>query len=46
MESWLHDNNTEICSIHNEGKSVVSERFFRTLKTKICKYITSVWDHP
>ena len=46
MESWLHDNNTEICSIHNEGKSVVSERFFRTLKTKIYKYITSVWGHP
>ena len=29
-------------SIHNEGKSVVAERFIRTLKTKICKYMTSV----
>ena len=29
-------------SIHNEGKSVVAERFVRTLKTKIYKYITSV----
>ena len=29
-------------SIHNEGKSVVGERFFRTLKTKIYKYMTSV----
>ena len=29
-------------SIHNEGKSVVAERFIRTLKTKIYKYITSV----
>ena len=29
-------------SIHNEGKSVVAERFIRTLKTEICKYITSV----
>ena len=28
--------------IHNEGKSVVAERFIRTLKTKICKYKTSV----
>ena len=28
--------------IHNEGKSVVAERFIRTLKTKIYKYITSV----
>ena len=29
-------------STHNEGKSVVAERFIRTLKTKICKYITSI----
>ena len=29
-------------SIHNEGKSVVAERFIRTLKNKIYKYITSV----
>ena len=29
-------------SIHNEGKSVVPERFIRTLKTKIYKYMTSV----
>ena len=28
--------------IHNEGKSVVLERFIRTLKTKIYKYLTSV----
>ena len=28
--------------IHNEGKSVVAERFIRTLKTKIYKYITLV----
>ena len=28
--------------IHNEGKSVVAERFIRTLKTKIYKYMTSV----
>ena len=28
--------------IHNEGKSVVAERFIRTLKTKIYKYTTSV----
>ena len=25
-------------SIHNEGKSVVAERFIRTLNTKIYKY--------
>ena len=29
-------------SIHNKGKSVVVERFIRTLKTKIYKYMTSV----
>ena len=29
-------------SIHHKGKSVVGERFIRTLKTKIYKYITSV----
>ena len=29
-------------SIHNEGKSVVAERFIRTLRTKIHKYMTSV----
>ena len=27
-------------SIHNEGKSVVAERFIRTLNTKIYKYMT------
>ena len=30
-------------STHNEGKSVVTERFIRTLKTKIYKYMTSIW---
>ena len=29
-------------SIHNEGKSVVAERFIRPLKSKIYKYMTSV----
>ena len=29
-------------STHNEGKPVVAERFIRTLKTKIDKYITSI----
>ena len=28
--------------IHNEGKPVAAERFIRTLKTKIYKYMTSV----
>ena len=29
-------------SIHNEGKSVVAERFIRTLKNEIYKYMTWV----
>ena len=29
-------------SIHNEGKSVIAEKFIRTLKAKIYKYMTSV----
>ena len=29
-------------SIHNEGKSVFAERFIRTMKTKIYKYMTTV----
>ena len=40
MESWLQDNNIEMCSIYNEGTFVVSERFIRTLKNKIYKWMT------
>ena len=29
-------------SIHNEGKSVIAERFIRTIKNKIYKYMTSI----
>ena len=29
-------------STNNEGKSVVAERFIKTLKTKIYKYMTSI----
>ena len=42
VKKWLKDNDIEIYSIHNEGKSVVAERFIRTLKTKIYKYMTSI----
>ena len=31
-----------MCSINNEGKSVVVERFIRTLKNKIYKYIAAI----
>ena len=39
---FLKNNDIEIYSTHNEWKSVVAERFIRTLKDKIYKYITSV----
>ena len=42
MKSWLEKNDVEIYSMHNEGKSVVAERFIRTLKNKIYKYMTSI----
>ena len=42
FKKWLKDNDIEMYSINNEGKSVVAERFIRTLKTKIFKYMTSV----
>ena len=42
FKKWLKDIDIEMYSIHNEGKSVVAERFIRTLKTKIYKYMTSV----
>ena len=35
-------NNIEIYSIYNEGKSVVAERFIRTMKNKIFKYMTAI----
>ena len=35
FKKWLKDNAISIYSTHNEGKSVVAERFIRTLKNKI-----------
>ena len=34
FKDFLKINNIEIYSTYNEGKSVVSERFIRTLKTR------------
>ena len=42
MKSWLLDNALEMYSTHNEGKLVFAERFIRTLKNKIGKYMTSL----
>ena len=43
MKSWLEKNTIEMYSTHNKGKSVIAERFLRTLniKNKIYKYIIS-----
>ena len=39
---WLKKNAIEMYSTHNEGKSVVAERFIGILKNKIYKYMTSI----
>ena len=42
FKKWLKDNNIEMYSIHNKGKSVIEERFIRTLKNKIFKRMTAI----
>ena len=37
MQKWLDDNDILIYSTHIEGKSVVAERFIKSLKEKIYK---------
>ena len=39
---FLKLNNIEMYSTYNEGKSVVAERFIRTLKNKIFKHMTAI----
>ena len=38
----VRKNTIEMYSIRNEQKSVVAERFIRTLNDKIYKYMTSI----
>ena len=38
----VKDNNIEMYSTHDEGKSVVAEKFIRTLKTKTHKHMTAI----
>ena len=40
MQEWLDNNDILIYSTHNEGKSVIAERFIKTLKYKIYKRMT------
>ena len=42
FKSFLKENNIEMCSTFNEGKSVVAERFIKTLKKKIYKQMTTI----
>ena len=40
-KKWLSDNDIIMYSTYNEGKSVVAERFIRTLKNKLYKHMTA-----
>ena len=42
FKKWLKDNDIEMYSTHNEGKSIVAERFIRTLKNKNYKHMTAI----
>ena len=42
FKDFLKINNIEMYSAYNEGKSVVAERFIRTLKNKIFKHMTAI----
>ena len=41
MQEWLDNNNVLMYSTHNENKSVIAERFLKTLKAKIYKKVTA-----
>ena len=41
MQEWLDNNDILMYSTHNEGKSVIAERFIKTLKAKIYKRMTA-----
>ena len=41
-KKWPKDNDIEMYSTNNVGKSVIAERFIKTLKNKIYKYMTSI----
>ena len=41
FKNWLSDNDIIMYSTYNEGKSVVAERFIRTLKNKLYKPMTA-----
>ena len=42
FKDFLKINNIEMYSIYNERKSVVADRFIRTLKNKVFKHMTAI----
>ena len=42
FKRWLQDNDIVMYSTNNEGKSVLADRFIRTLKNKIYKYMKKI----
>ena len=42
FKSFLKENDIEMYSTFNEGKSIVAERFIKTLKNKIYKHMTAI----
>ena len=42
FKKWVANNGISMYSTYNEGKSVVAERFIRTLKNKLYKHMTAV----
>ena len=41
FKKWLSDNDVIMYSMYNEGKSVVAQRFIRTLQNKLYKHMTA-----
>ena len=42
FKKWLQDNDIVMFSTNNEGKSVIAERFIRTIENNIYKYMTAI----
>ena len=42
FKKWLQDSSIVMYSTLNKGKSIVAERFIRTLKNKIYKQMNSI----
>ena len=42
FKRFLKENEIKLYSTYNEGKSVVAERFIKTLKNKIYKHMTTI----